>query len=152
MKNYFLKLAAFALLMAGTMFACGKEEDKNIVETTNFAVPQGCGWMYGFFTDLSPHHKHLVIKSQEELEKELACDACDCDIPRVDFEKYSMLVFICDYGTKITHELQQKNKYEYAWNIDIEGIKKGGDLILSVLTPKLPSDAQVRVNVKYNPN
>ena len=124
--------------------------EDDVIPLTVFPVPEGCGWGYVFITDQFIHDMHLVINSQEEMVQK--CFVCEGrDIPEVDFNTHTMLVFIVDYAYKVTHQLQREDEYRYNWNIDID-IRGGGRRVdLTVLASKLPQGAQVKVNVNYKP-
>ncbi|MDR1983546.1 MAG: hypothetical protein LBQ28_01795 [Prevotellaceae bacterium] len=145
MKNI-LKLTAILLILAGS-FACKDDDKFNTVDTSDFVLSSGCVWSVHFTTDAIPHDALFVINSEEELIEILYCEG---EIPIIDFDKYSLIVFICDYGGKIIYnKLEQVDEYQYKWNIDIN-IKEetlGSRLNLSVLVPKLRTDTEVILNI-----
>lgn len=114
------------------------------IQATDFSLPEGCGWRFYFPTDLSPHRAFYIINSQDDLKDKLYCED---NVPVMDFDKYSLLVFICDYGENLTHQLQQIDEYRYKWNIDIKGTTRSGFLSIAILIPKLPQNAIVDLDI-----
>jgi len=158
MKTRILSLFIFSicLLLGGCFNSADLYKDKNgenisdlegEITTTDYVLPDGCGWNFGFPTDLSPHDAFHIINSQEDMKSLIYCED---NVPVVDFNKYSLLLFICNYGENLTHQIQQVAEYRYKWNIDIKGITRGKDLNILILIPKLPQNATVDLDINYD--
>jgi hypothetical protein len=157
MKTKTLSFTVILLLLLGCSNNAGlPKEDNGVnqkttspvypaeIQATDFSLPEGCGWRFYFPTDLSPHHAFYTINSQDDLKDKLYCEN---NVPVMDFDKYSLLVFICDYGENLTHQLQQIDEYRYKWNIDIKGTTRSGFLSIAILIPAVPENAVVELNV-----
>lgn len=88
--------------------ACGDDEDRTYIPTTDFALPEGCKWKY----DLEKE-KIFRINDIEELKSLIACDK-EIDF---DFDKKTLLLvhFGDSFTKEITHQLysidDEKNLY-----------------------------------------
>lgn len=82
--------------------ACGDDEDRTYIPTTDFALPEGCRWN----RDLT-QEKIIRINDIEELKALFVCDK-EIDF---DFDKKTLLLvhFGDSFTKEITHQLYSKD-------------------------------------------
>jgi hypothetical protein len=153
MKAYMLKITAIVMMMAGGFSSCGEREENIFSEPIEIPVTEyslyetGCWWI-----NTEPD-KVIVINSDKDLEKYIACTDNSCSYPVIDFSKQTLLLTngIAYNGVgKISNTFLQVGSEKYTWKISV---RLGDTMVVqewytAILVPKLTNKVIIVTEVQ----
>jgi hypothetical protein len=152
MKPKMFIFTAIVMMVAGIFSSCGEKGENIFSEPIEIPVTEyslyetGCWWI-----NTEPD-KVIVINSDRELEKYIACSD-DVKYPVVDFSKQTLL-FACGGTTsgvgKINSTFLQVGSERYTWKITVHlGITTVAEgWHTAILVPKLTNKAIIETEVQ----